>query len=171
MKKLTILITLIFLFLILFISCNSNIEYDYDTIRFNVRKYIISEDLIDYNDIKSGHVLIDSLIEYPKYKYLENRLDFVKRVYDNSMNEESPVKYLVLQIFQNEIDSLSTVYKNTNKDVNYYKCYFKIEYKAAPDYITSRVIILNEKFIAVGDTWDMGGATEEIDIPITEKIK
>lgn len=68
------------LFLYLFVNCQNSNEKIPENLEFDMRKYLVSEELLYLleTEISNYKILFDSVVEYPKYRYLENELETYK---------------------------------------------------------------------------------------------
>lgn len=127
MKKILLLITIV----TTLINCQADKKFDYEKINFNIRKYLLSEDILNQAVVDDSEIQIDSIKEYPKYKYLERKIEISKATYKNiSTGKDEQYKNLQLNILQSEIDSITKIYKQTKKSETYYKCYILIKSKS-----------------------------------------
>ncbi len=148
MRNILLLATLIIL------GCQSHEKYDSEKIIFNIRKYLVAEDLINLNLEDNSQIKIDSIREYPKYKYLESELKINKAVYNQIFTGKDEVnKNLQLIIVQNTIDSITEVYNKTEKTDNYFKTYITIKSKLDREITESRTLMLSENFMVIGQVY------------------
>lgn len=141
MKKIFVL-----LLLFIFFSCKS--DFDKDNLKFEIHKFHINKsnefsclgyELEDYNKIS-----IDSIKEYPKHLYLQEKIEFQNRVmesYIKNKEHNSNLHYEVLALQEQELDSLKNIFSKTDKDQLYYKCYFSYS-----DLGFSNLIMLDGKY-------------------------
>lgn len=153
MRKIKLPLFGIILKCILF-SCMSDkkkSDFDKDHLKFEIHKFYISNsdigclnyDLEDYNKIS-----IDSIKEFPKHIYLQEKIEFQKQAFESYIKDYDSIKehnpnlfYKVLDLHVNELNSLKNIFSKTDKNEIYYKCYFSYQ---GLDY--SKIIILNEKY-------------------------
>ncbi|WP_031428537.1 hypothetical protein [Flavimarina sp. Hel_I_48] len=106
------------------INCQADKKIDNEKITFNIRKYLLSEDILNQTILDDSKIQIDSINEYPKYKYLERKIEISKETYKMILTgKDEKNKNLQLNIIQSQIDSVTKIYKQTKKSENYYKCY------------------------------------------------
>ena len=144
MKK---LLTLFILFV--FFNCKS--DFDKDNLKFEIHKFYTNNsnefgcfgyDLEDYNRIS-----IDSIKEYPKHIYLQEKIKFQKQVVESHIKgkENNPnLFYEVLDLQEKELDSLKNIFSKTDKNEIYYKCFFSY-----PGLGYSNIIMLNENHVPI----------------------
>ncbi|MCT4628823.1 hypothetical protein [Winogradskyella sp.] len=147
MKSFRIILSLLIIF-----SC-SNKNYNENEITFSVRKYITSnENTIGVpRNVDLNSIIIDSLVDYPKYLYLETELKSFNesangyRHWLEISNENRGENLRLLRYCNSQIDTLQKMYSITSKEDKYYKVYTTIR-KTIPDTIPFLKEV-NEKLI------------------------
>lgn len=147
------------LLLLLFVSCKQNTndlaQYPLEDIKYSIRQYIITEEY-GIENINDYTMNIDSIIPFPKYQYLEDEIELSNKVYETIKTEKYDDEYvhrLALQLWQDKLDSLHNVYKNTSKNENYFNCYVRFVYKDDEERKQNHLYILDEKYQAIDDEW------------------
>lgn len=152
----------IFVLLLLFVISSCKSDFDKDNLKFEIHKFYISNrdkifclgyDLEDYNKI-----LIDSIKEYPKHIYLQEKIEFQNQVMESYIKVKEHnlnLYYEVIKLQEQELDSLKNIFSKTDKDELYYKCYFSY-----PDLVFSNLIMLDGKYKPIecklSDVGDVG---------------
>ena len=155
MKKLLAKILL----LILLVNCqNTSVDKIPENLEFDIRKYLVSEELLYILDteIDNHKINIDSIIEYPKYKYLENELDTYNSTYKILEKGNALGKYQAMNTTQERIDSINGIYKKTTKTDNIFKCYTTLQMKSDSLKTYNLTIFLDEKYKVINhDLFDI----------------
>ena len=137
------------LLLILLVNCqNVTVDKIPENLEFDIRKYLVSEELLYLleTEIDNHKIVIDSIVEYPKYKYLENELDTYNSTYKILEEGNALGKYQAMNITQDRIDSISGIYKKTSKSDNIFKCYTTLRMKSDSLNTYNLTIFLDEKY-------------------------
>lgn len=137
------------LFLLFLVNCqqSSNKKIP-DNLEFEIRKYLVSEELLYIldTDIDNHKIIIDSIVEFPKYKYLENKLENYKGAYKLLEEGNELAKYKAMNLIQKSIDSTSKIYNSTSKSDNIFKCYTTLQMKTDSLRSTNKTLYLDENY-------------------------
>ena len=138
----------IFVLLLMFVITSCKSDFDKDNLKFEIHKFNINNsdqfgcygyDLDDYNKIS-----IDSINEYPKHIYLQEKIEFQNIVMESHIKgkEHNPnLFYEVLALQEQKLDSLKKTFSKTDKNELYFKCYFSY-----PGLSYSNIIMLDGKY-------------------------
>ena len=110
---------------------------------FNVRKYIISEDVLGGIETTSNiDFQLDSITEYPKYKHLEENIKLTNIIIEQVRKEKvDNLTDYRKQYYNDEIDSLKQLYNQTKKSELYFNAFFSLK---GEKYISLVKFVLDE---------------------------
>ena len=139
----------VFILLLIFVVASCKSDFDKDNLKFEIHKFNINNsdqlgcygyDLDNYNKIS-----IDSIKEYPKHIYFQEKIEWRKSSIENHIkNEEyyNPNLFYESLLYQEQkLDSLKKTFSKTDKNELYFKCYFSY-----PSLGYSNIIMLNGKY-------------------------